>query len=341
MHPHAYINSIHSISPYASDAPARAGLLSALEPAYAPVLNPAELRRTPRLVKMGLYAATRCLADAGLDHIDAITVGSGLGSFDGFEKFETSLLAQAEDTVPPTPFIQSLDNAVAGQLALKLQCHGYNMTYTHRGFSFETALLDGLLLLTEPDGPADVLVGGLDETTPTYAALLHQAGHVKNPDKLGKVEHSRTPGVLPGEGATFLVLSSARRPGTLATVRAVRTLFSPRTALEVEQTVAALLREQHLTPADLDLVLLGHSGDHAHDQKLRAVEASLPDTPREYFKNYCGEYHTATAFAVWLAVRRFAGAAAELSERTPYPKNCLIINQYRDANYSFIFLTQD
>ncbi|MBT9393136.1 hypothetical protein KLP40_08165 [Hymenobacter sp. NST-14] len=336
----AYINSIHSINPYVPTEPVRVGPLTAPDPAYADVLSAGELRRTPRLVKMGLYAATHCLTDAGLSQVDAITVGSGLGSFDGFEKFETSLLEHAEETIPPTPFIQSLDNAVAGQLALRLQCYGYNMTYTHRGFSFETALLDGLLLLNEPDSAiTNVLVGGLDESTSTYTNLLEQAGHVKAPAQAGPVERSTTSGVQPGEGATFLVLSANRQPGTLATVRAVRTLFNPRTDWEVTQAITDLLQQQQLSPAELDLVLVGQSGDAAADQKLRAADAFLPVTPREYFKNYCGEYHTATAFAVWLGVRRLNETAASAS--APTPTTCLIINHYRDVNYSFILLDRD
>ncbi|MBO2013085.1 beta-ketoacyl synthase chain length factor [Hymenobacter negativus] len=335
----AYVNSIHCISPYQAAGATHAGAFIAPDPVYTEVLSPSELRRTPRLVKMGLYAAARCLADAGLDSVDAIVVGSGLGSFDGFEKFENALLEQAEETLAPTSFIQSLDNAVAGQLALKLECYGYNMTYTHRGFSFETALLDGLLLLAETDGPTNVLVGGLDETTPTYAQLLQRGGHLKSPAEAGRVELSHSPGVQPGEGATFLVLSSVRQPSTLAAVRAVRTVFSPRTALEVEHALTALLHEQHLAPGDLDLVLLGNGGDNAQDQKLRTVEASLPGIPREYFKNYCGEYHTAAAFAVWLGVQRLSSSGA--APGACAPKTCLIINQYRDVNYSIILLTRD
>jgi 3-oxoacyl-(acyl-carrier-protein) synthase len=335
---HAYINGIRSISPAPGDGTYSAGIRRAVDPVYAGVLNPGEMRRMPRLVKMGLYAATQCLADAGLTTVDAIAVGTGLGSFEGFEKFEGALLQQEEGTVSPTPFIQSLDNAVAGQIALMLQCYGSNMTYTHRGFSFETALLDGLLLLAEDDGVTNVLVGGLDETTPTYAALLAGAGHLNRAP--GPVELSRTSGVQLGEGATFLVLSAERQAGTLAAVRAVRTLFSPRTALEVEAAVAALLHEQLLLPADLGLVLLGHSGDAEADDKLQALAAGLlAATPREYFKNYCGEYHTAAAFAVALGVHRLTPTAEEVP--ADGPKTCLIVNHYRDTNYSFILLTRD
>jgi 3-oxoacyl-(acyl-carrier-protein) synthase len=335
---HAYINGIRSISPAPGGGTSAAGIRRAVDPVYAGVLNPGEMRRMPRLVKMGLYAATQCLADAGLATVDAIAVGTGLGSFEGFEKFEAALLLQEEGTVSPTPFIQSLDNAVAGQIALSLQCYGANTTYTHRGFSFETALLDGLLLLAEGDGVANVLVGGLDETTPTYAALLARAGHLNLAP--GPVEDSRTPGVQPGEGATFLVLSAERQASTLAAVRAVRTLFSPHTAQEVEAALAALLHEEQLLPTDLDLVLLGHSGDAAADEKLRALAAGLlAATPREYFKNHCGEYHTAAAFAVGLGVDRLAPPAEAALGGAP--KTCLIVNHYRDTNYSFILLTRD
>lgn len=331
----AYITSIRSISPDAAATPA-ADRLTAPDPTYTEVLSPGELRRLPRLVKLGLYAATRCLADAGLRQVDAIAVGTGLGSFEGFEKFETALVRQQEESAPPTPFIQSLDNAVAGHIALSLQCYGYNMTYTHRAFSFETALLDAVLLLADGDA-RDVLVGGLDETPATYAELLRQAGHLKAHAE--PVEQARTAGVRLGEGATFLVLSAEQRPGTRAAVRAVRTLLHPDSEREIEHVLDAVLAAAQLTVADLDLVLLGHSGDAPADARLRAVEARrLAARPREYFKNHCGEYHTAAAFAVDLAVRRFHPAAG--ADENP-PRTCLIVNQYRDANYSFILLTRD
>jgi 3-oxoacyl-[acyl-carrier-protein] synthase II len=116
-------------------------------------------------------------------------------------------------------------------------------------------------------------------------------------------------------------------------------VFNPRTALEVAHALTALLHEQHLALGDLDLVLLGNGGDNAQDQKLRTVEASLPGISREYFKNYCGEYHTAAAFAVWLGVQRLSPPVA--APGTRLPKTCLIINQYRDVNYSIILLTRD
>ena len=70
---------------------------------------------------------------------------TGLGCLEDTEKFLSSIYTNEEKLLNPTPFIQSTHNTVAGAIALAIKCHGYNATYTHRGFSFESALEDALI----------------------------------------------------------------------------------------------------------------------------------------------------------------------------------------------------
>ena len=54
-----------------------------------------------------------------------------------------------EQMLNPTAFIQSTFNTVGAQLALLLKIHAYNVTYVHRGLSFESALIDGIISIAE------------------------------------------------------------------------------------------------------------------------------------------------------------------------------------------------
>ena len=89
---------------------------------------------------------------------DAVIAGTGLGCLEDTEKFLGSIYTLQEHLLNPTPFINSTHNTIAGAIALAIKCHGYNATYTHRGFSFESALLDALMLASE-NPEAAILAG--------------------------------------------------------------------------------------------------------------------------------------------------------------------------------------
>ncbi len=303
------------------------GYHSVQDPVYAQYIGAGDLRRMPRLVKMGVYASSHCLKTMQLEHVDAITIGTGLGGFESFEKFEQSIVKNDESTLSPTPFIQSLHNTVSGQIALNLKCYGYNMTYVHRGFSFETALLDAQMLLEEQPEIRSVLVGGLDELTPNYVKMWQRGLHTE---------------VVAGEGSTFMVLSSQPSDRTIAAVQGVRTLFQPDGWTDLAHTLSDWLTSEGKSLPDIDMVLMGHCGNETLDQTLTDLENQLfIDVPKVYFKNLCGEYYTSSAFAVWMATELLkqsilhpetAGKAA--------PQNILIVNQYQNTNYSLIWLSQ-
>lgn len=311
-----------------------------VDPDFSKAISSSELRRMSRLVRIGMYTASTCLQEVAVTAVDAIIIGTGLGGFECFEKFEESIIRNEEETLSPTPFIQSLHNAVSGQIALKLQCYGYNMTYVHRGFSFESALLDALMIFAERPDVENILVGGLDELTTNYIRMLQEASDVRKEASEAFVEKTCFEGVVLGEGCTMLLLSSQRRRESVAAVYGMKMLFNPKSET-LKQQIQTLLAENKINLNEIGAVLLGNCGDVALDQKLQCVEESLFTTHRKiYFKNYCGEYPTASAFGVALAVKLLQNSSSGLQKEDTVSalKYVLLVNHYHNTNYSIILL---
>ncbi len=160
-------------------------------------------RRMSRIVKMGVSVGMECVRHVGAEQIDAIITATGFGCLDDSEKFLRTLIENDESLLNPTPFIQSTFNTVGGQIGLLLKNHGYNMTYTHRGRSFESALLDAILLIQSGEAHC-VLLGGFDNNTPSQLKIM---------ERMGLWRHATA-----GEGAYFFVLSDRPQPDALAQI---------------------------------------------------------------------------------------------------------------------------
>ncbi len=160
-------------------------------------------RRMSRIVKMGVSVGMACVQQVGVAEIDAIITATGFGCLDDSEKFLRTLIENDESLLNPTPFIQSTFNTVGGQIGLLCKNHCYNMTYTHRGRSFESALLDAILLIQSGEAHC-VLLGGFDNNTPSQLKIM---------ERMGLWRHATA-----GEGAYFFVLSDRPQPEALAQV---------------------------------------------------------------------------------------------------------------------------
>lgn len=139
------------------------------EPDYDGVITPAQIRRMSRIMRIGIWTAMNALKDASLTAVDSILTTTAFGAIEDTEKFLNSLNNET-GTGSPTSFIQSTHNVVGGQLALALGCNGYNMTYSQRGFTFESALLDASILLKE--NSQQILCGVTDELHPAVLRLI-------------------------------------------------------------------------------------------------------------------------------------------------------------------------
>ena len=104
-------------------------IVKAIEPNYKEFIPPAASRRMSKTVKMSTVASQYALKEAGIEKPDAIIVGTGMGCSQDSEKFLKNVLENNEEFLTPTFFIQSTHNTVSGQIALGLQCHGYNVFF--------------------------------------------------------------------------------------------------------------------------------------------------------------------------------------------------------------------
>lgn len=338
-----YINSIASIVP--QDFTQEFSLpqtdnFQAIEPNYQAFISSGDQRRMSRLVKMGVFSALQSLKNAQIEQLDGIAVGTGWGGFDSSTKFETALIEKEEKMLSPTTFIQALHNTIAGQIALSIKCYQYNITYAHRGFSFESALMDAMMLLADKSQPQSILVGGVDELPELRTEMYRRAGYVKNCHE--KVENPQQEAMIPGEGATFTIISSEKNDKTIAQILDMSLLYNPVSSEEVSEEIISFLERNHINLNQIDLVLLGNSGNPLWDGKINHVKKSLfADNDSIYFKNLCGEYPTSTAFALEVATNYLTNILPISMFDFPMKqdaKNALIINHFRDTNYSFILI---
>lgn len=294
---------------------------------------------------MSWSAAKICLDDAKVQIPDAIVTGTGMGCLEDTEKFLTAIYDSNERLLPPTPFIQSTHNTIGAQIALILQCTNYNMTFTQRGASFENALIDSISLINDP-GFQNVLVGGFDEMTSKQMILYNRLNYYKKEfTDVTNILSSNTPGTIAGEGNAFFLITKNLHENSYAEIRDVKVFNFPENSDDVRQTIALFLQRNSISADELDLLILGFNGDNIFDSIYHEVSKNIfHNVPVACFKNLCGEYHTASAFALWLSAnilkRQFLPGVVSKNQEAPKSfKNILIYNHYRNINHSLILLS--
>jgi hypothetical protein len=323
-----YIRSAACIAPAAKPAGNR---LACIEPDYKGLIDPKALRRMSRIIRMSVATAMNCLSlaggpkaaagpeaaakaeaagpktagpeapgGAGIAIPDAIVTGTGYGCLEDTGVFLANMIQRNEEALQPATFIQSTHNTVGAQIALILQCTGYNNTFVHRGFSFENAVLDAILLLQEGEATT-VLTGGVDELTDASFAILSRFGWYRQ--------------ALAGEGAAFFLLSGEPGGDDYAKLEGVATFYKPENPKEIAREIGDFLQELAVDPASIDLVI---------------GEEILSGIPTQPYKTQCGEYPTSTAYALWLAARLIKSGAH---------KRILVYNHYLGIHHAAFLLT--
>lgn len=316
-----YINSIASVSPQPSfEGGGERQLphgkqLRAIEPDYkASIPNAALRRRMSRIVRMGVAAGLECLTRGGNTAVDAILTATGLGCLSDTERFLNTLFDNDEQLLNPTAFIQSTFNTIGAQIALLSKNHACNTTYVHRGFSFESALLDGMMQLAGGEAQS-VLAGAVDELTPAQFRVMERMGCWRN--------------AVAGEGAQFFLIGRQPVAGCYAELIGIDTFQGPLAGGEVEGRTGRFLASHGVEQGAIDWLLTG--GD------IKAGARTV--TP---FKPLCGEYPTAASFALWLAckVLRDGNFCGVLPPGQPSAslRHVLIYNTYGKATHTLYLL---
>jgi 3-oxoacyl-[acyl-carrier-protein] synthase II len=275
------------------------GKLFVVDTDYTRFISPVAIRRMSPLLKRSITAGMQCLADAGVTTPDAIITGTARGSVTDMERFVKDMIANGEEALNPTYFIQSTYNSVNGWLAMQTRATGYNQTFVHRGASLEMALIDAALLLQESAHTADVLVGGYEELTEEYFIIRSKAGYYKRgaPNSLELFEHTDTPGSIAGEGSSFFSVTNEKNEAICAIID-VRFMVAP-TPQSIASAIGEMLAANDLTAPDL--LISGMNGDSRTHSLSMAVHVLLAECGICTFKHLCGEYDTASGFALWLA----------------------------------------
>lgn len=353
----AYINGIGIISPqqtFETDAFLEtplyftAPMIRAIEPSYKEYLNPALARRMGRIIKMSIAASTACLADAKIKMPDAIITGTALGCHEDTEKFLLSILDNDEQFLTPTSFMQSTHNTVSAQIALQLKCMNYNFTYVHKGFSFETALLDGLMTLAEGHDH-QLLIGAHDEITEKHFQITSRIGYWKTGEVNSKeLIASSTEGSIAGEGAAFFLISDSASDSCYAKIEGLKSWYKPSSVTESKNKIALFLKEKGIRPEEIDAVIYGNNGDVRFDSTYKEVQQDLfPNQTAVYFKHLCGEYQTSAGFALWLASNILkrqtippAVCALPTSVHSKPIQHLLIYNHFMNVDHSVFLLSR-
>lgn len=348
-----YINGIGAIAPPETLEPDsflenisgfEERFLQILKPNFRDYINPKALRRMSKIIRMGLVAAKVAMKDAAIENPGAIITGTGMGCQTDTEKFLNSMLENDEKLLNPTAFIQSTHNTIGAQVALMTGNHNYNFTYVHRTFSFESALLDGMMQVEE-NKPENILVGGVDEITEESWLIKTRIKHFKK-EAVNSIEllNDNQTGALAGESAAFFVLSGEKTENTYAKISGVKTFFRPEKQDGINKIIVSFLAEHNLKVEEIDLVLFGYNGDQDFDLIYRELEDRVfTKTTTAYYKHLCGEHDTSTAFATWVACGILKSAKVpniliKENRLGNLPQKILIYNHFRNINHSLILL---
>lgn len=249
-----------------------------IDPDYKKYIDPKMIRRMSKILRMGVACSYNCLERSGVDSADAIIVGTGLGCLTDTMKFLDTYIS-IEGLLPPTSFIQSTHNTIAGQISLAMGNHGYNTTYTQNNISFELALEDAMISLDE--GLSNVLVGAADEFIPFFKETPFAHLNLTS-------------------GATFMMLSSQQQEQTLAKVTGTKTRAKVE---DIDSALETFLLAHGITKDQLDKLYFSTPfNEEAKDLKLHYSATDINEL--------VGIYPTNAAFAIHLAADEIATGKA-------------------------------
>ena len=347
-----YITDLKTISPQATYSNELLGgeiqsynqlIYPALEPNYLEFIPKGLLRRMGKAVRMGVGVGLPLVKKHG--DIDGILIGTANGGLEDCIKFLNQIVEYDEGVLTPTNFVQSTPNAVAGQLALMGENRGYNTTYTNGGTSFESALLDALMLFEEGNHEK-LLIGGLEEISDYNYNIDSLAGKYKeeivsNEELLA----SNTEGTICGEGASLFIVEKNPKE-YLANIIDVAQITYP-SEKDIELLADNFLKINNLSAENIDCVMLGYNGDIRQNESYDHIKNTLfPTSEILSFKNLVGDFRTASSFAVWLSAHILNGSTQILPHITlkeskkEERKNILIYNHFDKVRHSFILLSK-
>lgn len=276
-------------------------LLFCQEVDFKKYINPVQIRRMSRVLRMGYAAAVYCLQQVADKKIEGVIFGTGKGSMTDTEAFLRAIKDYHETALNPTQFIHSTYNQVNGLVSLNQKIDSYNVTYVHRGFSFEHSLLDAMMLLEEQ--AQNVLFGTFEEMTEEHFSIKKSWKNYKQEfvNNLNLFQ-SKTIGTIAGEGCGFFVLGNKKNTLNSVKVMDVKTLYKPDEST-LFQAINLFLQKNDLHFSDIDIIMHGDNGNIQQKNHYSYFENHFSNASLLNFKHLSGEFDTAIHFGFWLAFK--------------------------------------
>lgn len=305
---------------------------------YTRFFDAASLRRMSRIVKFGTAAGLIALSDAGIKTPQAISTGTGYGLLELSQRFLRDFISSNEGIVSPTAFIQSTHNTVSSNIALLTGCHEHNNTFSQKGASFESTLLDAKFLLAE--GKENVLIGTYEEIGEfNYASLIQNNELRQEPCNNLSLFREASNGVIVGEGAAFFALEKVKKAHTYCRLIDFDIHYKTKNFADA---LLAFLEKNQISTKEIDVIISGLNGNAENDQPLHFINHNLlSDSSIVAFKHLCGEYMTASSFAVFLAAQMIKKQTIPnvlmLRNQNRLPQTVLVCNSFKHYLSFFIF----
>jgi hypothetical protein len=283
-----------------------------ITPDYTEFIPAMDRRRMSQVQKMSITCAMDCLQQADLKQPDAIVIGTSMGCCINIKNFLDKIVSANEGPLSPTSFIVSTHNTIAGQIALLLKNHGYNMTYTQNSLSFEQSLMDAILCCK--DGLTNVLVGGADEQEET---IYNMRARLKNEN------------ILLTCGASFFIISDqSDKPNAVRLVD----VSSFGLIENANETTMTFLNANNITSNEIDLVLYASSDE----EKLNELKTIFETDKLWNYQNITGTYYTSPAFAMHYAIDFLSNGVHPVPGKKV--KTILVYNNLIPENLGLILL---
>lgn len=319
-------------------------------------LSNKQVKNSDRFTQLGLIAAQEAMVDANFlnDTTHALkpdfpseragaAVGTACGGVDTLTSGAATLEKNPEKRLSPRLLPKSLSNAAAAALAKTYNIRGPVMTYTTACAASANAIGEAMHWMKR--GEVDVVLAGGAEFlfTPAVLAGLHSAGAIVTEEKGDKKDWSKPfdvnrKGMVPGEGAAFLVLETlehAKKRG--AYIYAALTGYGAsndayhETAPKPDGASAALAMSKALATSSIQAEAINYInahatatplGDKAEAKALSSVfQSSLANIPVSSVKGAVGHMMGAAA-----AIESIACVKAIETKTLPPTVHCVDID---------------
>ncbi len=283
-------------------------------------------RRLERVQQMAVVAAKRSCPESALakiaDERICVAMGTGLGCTEATAKFVEPIIEDEAGVPSPQKFTNAVHNALASQVAIEVTARGLNSTATHRDISFESALWHAVQEIKT--NRSDVaFVGGADEITPYLLSAGSRWGWWSEDSLLLKPLSNNLAApqrAIPGEGAVvFCIDATGGDTAALAEICAVACgRFAMDAAGQIDSKneatwIESRLAAHNIALSDIDMIISGANGEPVLDARYVAVVQALgrrsgaANIRHGTYKHLCGDYHSASAFGMAMAVGVVSG----------------------------------